>query len=331
MNARLVPLAAVSAFGLLVLTGCVANAPAGSAGASLTVDSSADACTVSAEEAPAGNLSFSITNSGDQVTEFYLLADDGLRIDGEAENIGQGLTRDLVMQLAAGEYVTACKPGMTGDGIGKAGFIVTASDQVVAVDDDLEAQIETANVNDASSVRDQVAQLVTGTDWHAIEKDLWPADAEAGFLAYPAAERRRLADRLMQDTATLNEEVQTLSFTLSQQTNGAIGLLDEVATGKVTGEEEFWSHTDLWDFQANVDGAAVLYAGVRDILVDKDAARADSLDTEFAALQTLLDAQRVGDGFTLYTELSEAEIKALARQVNTLGEPLNQRTATLVL
>ncbi|WP_166805182.1 hypothetical protein [Cryobacterium sp. TMT2-4] len=48
----------------------------------------------------------------------------------------------------------------------------------------------------------------------------------------------------MQDTATLNEEVQTLSFTLSQQTNGAIGLLDEVATGKVatgkvTGEEEF--------------------------------------------------------------------------------------------
>ncbi|WP_241973138.1 FTR1 family protein [Cryobacterium sp. TMT2-14] len=122
--------------------------------------------TVSAEEAPVGNLSFSITNSGDQVTEFYLLADDGLRIDGEAENIGQGLTLDLVMQPAAGEYVTACKPGMTGDGIGKAGFIVTASDQVVAVDDDLEAQIETANVNDASSVRDQVAQLVTGTDWH---------------------------------------------------------------------------------------------------------------------------------------------------------------------
>ena len=240
------------------------------------------------------------------------------------------------MQLAAGEYVTACKPGMTGDGIGKAGFIVTASDQVVAVDDDLEAQIETANVNDASSVRDQVAQLVTGTDWHAIEKDPWPADAEAGFLAYPAAERRRLADRLMQDTATLNEEVQTLSCTLSQQTNGAIGLFDEVATGKVatgkvTDEEEFWSHTDLRDFQANVDGAAVLYAGVRDILGDKDAARADSLDSEFAALQTLLDAQRVGDGFTPYTELSEAEIKALTDQVNALGEPLNQRTATLVL
>ncbi|TFC94162.1 PbrT family lead (Pb2+) uptake porter [Cryobacterium sinapicolor] len=388
MRARLLPLAAVSAFGLLALTGCVANAPAGSTGASLTVDSSADACTVSAREAPAGNLSFSITNSGDQVTEFYLLADDGLRIVGEAENIGPGLTRDLVVQLAEGEYVTACKPGMTGDGIGTAGFTVTASGQEVTVDEGLEAQIETANVNYASYVRDQVAQLVTGTDafaaayvagdldtarglyaptrahwervetvaesfgdldpqldlreadleegqdwtgWHAIEKDLWPAGAEAGFAAYPAEERGRLADLLVADTATLNVKVQTLSFTLSQQTNGAIGLLDEVATGKVTGEEEFWSHTDLWDFQANIDGAAVLYAGVRDILVDKDAALAESLDTEFAELQALLDAERVGDGFTLYTDLSDAEIKALADQVNALGEPLNRLTAALVL
>ena len=61
--------------------------------------------------------------------------------------------------------------------------------------------------------------------------------------------------------------MQELEFTLDQQANGAIGLLAEVAEGKVTGEEEFWSHTDLWDFQANIDGAKVLYAGIRDILV----------------------------------------------------------------
>ena len=125
--------------------------------------------------------------------------------------------------------------------------------------------------------------------------------------------------------------MQDLDFTLSQQTNGAIGLLDEVATGKVTGEEEFWSHTDLWDFQANIDGAKVLYAGVRDILLEEDADLAAELDTEFDALQVLLDAERVGDGFTLYTELTPAEIKAFADQVNALGEPLNQLTATLVL
>jgi iron uptake system component EfeO len=389
MRARLLPLVAVTAAGLLALTGCVANATAtDSPKGALTVDSSADACAVSAAEAPSGNLSFAVTNSGDQVTEFYLLAEDGLRIVGEVENIGPGLSRDLVVQLAPGTYLTTCKPGMVGDGIDKTTFTVTDSGDDVAVDADLDAQVEVANSNYAAYVRDQVAQLLTGTQsfadaylagdddtaralyagtrahwervetvaesfgdldpqldlreadleegqdwtgWHAIEKDLWPADAEAGFTAYTPEQRQNLADLLVADTTTLNEKVQDLDFTLSQQTNGAIGLLDEVATGKVTGEEEFWSHTDLWDFQANIDGAKVLYAGVRDILLEEDADLAAELDTEFDALQVLLDAERIGDGFTLYTDLTSAEIKAFADQVNALGEPLNQLTATLVL
>ncbi|POH59064.1 PbrT family lead (Pb2+) uptake porter [Cryobacterium zongtaii] len=389
MRARLLPLVAASAVGLLALTGCVANATGGdSAQAALTVDSSADACTVSAAEAPSGNLSFTVTNSGDQVTEFYLLAEDGLRIVGEVENIGPGLSRDLVVQLMPGRYVTTCKPGMVGAGIDQKAFTVTDSGTDVTVDADLDARIEVANTNYAAYVRDQVAQLLTGTQafadaylagdddtaralyaptrahwervetvaesfgdldpqldlreadleegqewtgWHAIEKDLWPADAEAGFAAYTPEQRQNLATLLVADTTTLNEKVQDLDFTLSQQTNGAIGLLDEVATGKVTGEEEFWSHTDLWDFQANIDGAKVLYAGVRDILLEEDADLAADLDSEFAELQKLLDAQRIGEDFTLYTDLTPAEIKAFADQVNALGEPLNQLTATLVL
>jgi len=169
------------------------------------------------------------------------------------------------------------------------------------------------------------------TGWHAIEKDLWPAEAEAGFTAYTQEKRDALADQLVEDTNTLYANVQDLEFTLDQQANGAIGLLDEVATGKVTGEEEFWSHTDLWDFQANIDGAKVLYAGIRDILVEKDADLADQLDAEFASLQTLLDAQKVGDGFTLYTDLTDEEIRAFSDQVNALGEPLSKLTGVLVL
>ena len=48
-------------------------------------------------EAPAGTLTFSVTNTGSKVTEFYLSPTDGLRIVGEVENIGPGLTRDLVV------------------------------------------------------------------------------------------------------------------------------------------------------------------------------------------------------------------------------------------
>ena len=384
---RSASLLGVAIVGATVLSGCVANDPAATH-AALTVESTESACAVSADEAPAGNIRFTVTNSGEQVTEFYLLADDGLRIVGEVENIGPGLSRDLVVQLEAGSYFTACKPGMTGDGVGRAEFTATKTDATATVDVDVAAQIEAANINYASYVSDQIDQLVTGTDafaaayvagdddtarslyaatrmhwervetiaesfgdldpkldlreadleegqdwtgWHAIEKNLWPAEAEAGFQAYSAEKRSTLADQLIGDTATLDDNVQGLTFTLSQQTNGAIGLLDEVATGKVTGEEEAWSHTDLWDFQGNVDGAKVLYDGVRSILQETDADLATSLDAEFAALQKLLDAQRIGDGFTLYTDLTPAEIRALADQVNALGEPLNHLTAALVL
>ncbi len=94
-----------------------------------------------------------------------------------------------------------------------------------------------------------------------------------------------------------------LSFTPDKLANGAKELLDEVATGKVTGEEEFWSHTDLWDFQANVDGARIAYEDLKPLLGDSDAELDAALDAKFAALQKLLDTHKKGDGFTYYNEL----------------------------
>jgi iron uptake system component EfeO len=373
----------------LALAGCVPNNVQAEAGsAALTVDSSSTSCAVSRATAPSGNIVFTVKNSGDQVTEFYLLADDGVRIVGEVENIGPGIQRDLVVRVKPGDYFTACKPGMDGGGVGKAAFTVTDSGADVKPDGKLAVLIDAADANYTSYVRNQVEKLVTGTEafaaaykagdddlarslyaptrvywerietvassfgaldasmdlreadleesqewtgWHAIEKDLWPAAAEAGFVAYPQTRRDALADRLVADTDSLSVKVQDLEFTLDQQANGAIGLLDEIASGKVTGEEEFWSHTDLWDFQGNVDGAKVLYDGIRDILVDKDADLASQLDEEFGQLQALLDAQRVGDGFALYTELTPDEIRAFSDQVNALAEPLSELTGVLVL
>ncbi|RMB57048.1 cupredoxin domain-containing protein [Tessaracoccus antarcticus] len=83
----------------------------------ISVSSTSDACTLSATEASSGTLTFRVKNEGTEATEFYLYASDGLRTVGEVENIGPGLTRDLVVQVIAGDYVTACKPGMVGQGI----------------------------------------------------------------------------------------------------------------------------------------------------------------------------------------------------------------------
>ena len=167
------------------------------------------------------------------------------------------------------------------------------------------------------------------TGWHAIEKDLWPPASD--YTPFTADERTALADLLVVDTTDLSARVQELTYDATQLGNGAKELLDEVATGKVTGEEEIWSHTDLWDFQANVDGARIAFENLQPALETKDPDLATTLTERFTALQQLLDRHRDGEGFQLYTELSTAEIKALADAVNALSEPLAELTAAVVL
>ncbi len=73
--------------------------------------------------------------------------------------------------------------------------------------------------------------------------------------------------------------------------NGAIALLDEVATGKITGEEDWWSGTDLWDFAANVEGSKMAFTLVRDFATSKGAegtALVERIDAGFASLESEL-------------------------------------------
>ena len=108
------------------------------------------------------------------------------------------------------------------------------------------------------------------TGWHRIEKDLWPARAK-NYEPLDDAGRREVRRRPgRQHRRRCTTGPATLTFTADQIANGSRGLLDEVATGKVTGEEEYWSRTDLWDFQANVDGARVGFDGLRPLLQERD-------------------------------------------------------------
>lgn len=163
---------------------------------------------------------------------------------------------------------------------------------------------------------------VAWTGWHALEKQLWVTGLQADAPA--------LADQLVADTKDLAERISTIELTLSQVSNGAKELMDEVATGKVTGEEERYSHTDLWDFDANVFGAMKAVEVSRDILAAKDSDLLAELDATFEALNLELAKHKVGDGFKLYTELSAAEVKALAILVEATSEPLSKMTAALV-
>ena len=142
---------ALLAAGVLALTACTSNtAPSGGA---IAVESADDACDIAAAEAPSGTVQFNVQNTGSQVTEFYVLAEDGLQILSEVENIGPGLSRDLVVQLQPGKVVLACKPGMVGDGI-RSDFVVVDSGNGTGVAEEDATVIDAATTNYAAYVKD---------------------------------------------------------------------------------------------------------------------------------------------------------------------------------
>ena len=158
------------------------------------------------------------------------------------------------------------------------------------------------------------------TGWHRIEKALW-TDGDLTGLG-------PVADQLATDVRELQERVPTAEMSVASIGNGAKELLDEVATGKITGEEEAFSHTDLVDFQANLDGAKKAYDVLRPLVSDEDLLR--QLDAAFAAVQAELEEHRDGDTFVSYDTVGEPERRELARVVDGLGEPLSRLTAAAV-
>ncbi|MFE3069883.1 iron uptake system protein EfeO [Streptomyces sp. NPDC059247] len=164
------------------------------------------------------------------------------------------------------------------------------------------------------------------TGWHRLEKALWH-DKKIG------AAEKALADTLDKDLADWVKRVGKAEITPTSMANGAKELLDEVASGKVTGEEERYSHTDLVDFKANVEGAQKSFDLLKPVAQKNDPGLVAELDKQFAALNTLLDkyrADKSGYDFTSYDKVGKAERKELSDGVNALAEPLSKLAAAVV-
>lgn len=99
-------------------TGSPGGSGAGSAAKpkAITVEAKNKSCSVSVSELPSGRHTFSIKNSGSDVTEFYVYG-DGDKIISEVENIGPAISKKLIVDLDPGAYQLTCKPGMTGTGV----------------------------------------------------------------------------------------------------------------------------------------------------------------------------------------------------------------------
>jgi iron uptake system component EfeO len=165
------------------------------------------------------------------------------------------------------------------------------------------------------------ADLEPGQKWtgfHALEKQLWVTGLQPDANA--------LADQLNADVKELNDGVKAPDWTIdsTQIAGGAQGLLDEIAASKISGEEDIFSHTDLWDFEANVQGSQTAVSSVRPILDERNPDLGKRVDQRFAEVEALLQKYRQGDGFVLYDTVTEPQRQELSRAIDALSKEVSQ-------
>jgi iron uptake system component EfeO len=355
MSPRALPAALVvtGALAALALTACGDDTPKGSS--VITVASSDDACDVSKASAKAGKVTFTVKNTGSEVTEFYVYK-DGDQIMGEVENIGPGLERKLIVELPAGTYETVCKPGMTGDGI-RAEFTVsgdsssdtdpalkaaadsyeqyikTQTDQLVPTTQQFVDAVKAGNIEEAKRLFP-----VARSYWERIEPvaeifgdldpavDIREADLEEGqeFTGFHRIEKALwvendlstmgpVADKLMTDVQEIVRRAGETQLT-------AVQLEIAAPSGKISGEEDAFSHTDLWDIAANLEGSKAAIEALRPYLAEHAPELLGEIDTRFTEAENVIYAHRVGDGYKYFGELSDDDKKDIVTAVNALKE-----------
>ncbi|MBG0568839.1 iron uptake system protein EfeO [Actinoplanes aureus] len=342
------------------------------AGGPIAVKATDSSCEVAKTSVDAGTSVFAITNGGNKVTEFYVYA-AGDRVMAEVENIAPGLSRNLHVELPAGTYETACKPGMIGKGIRGP---LTVSGSAAPLTDDAALLAATASYSryvksQTTALEERTAEFVAAvkagdipkakalfpisrTYWeriepvaeifgdldpridgreevteegmtfggfHRIEKDLW--------VAGDVSKSGPIADQLMADIKEIVQKANAEKLSPLQLANGAKALLDEVASGKITGEEDRYSHTDLWDFNANIEGSKAAIAALRPVLEERDPELVKTLDAQFANVDATLGKHRAGDGWKLHNQLTQADLKELSDAINALAEPISQVAAVV--
>jgi iron uptake system component EfeO len=312
---------------------------------------------------PAGATTFKVTNKGaGGVSEFEVLSNG--KIVGEVENIAPGLNASFSLTLKAGDYRTKCPGGdahaegklvVTGSAVTRLGpeqqaavdtyrtYLEGQTAQLVTATNAFVAAVQSGNVELAKQLYgparvpyeriEPVAETfgdldpkidarqgdVPDKDWggfHKIEQALFVNNTTAGMSA--------VAGQLQADVGTLANLMASVELEPAAIANGAVELLNEVSASKITGEEERYSHLDLVDFAANVEGAQAAFDAVKPLLAGRNAALAAQIDARFGAVGTGLGAYRSGTGFVLYTALTQQDTKTLSLAIDALAEPLSR-------
>jgi iron uptake system component EfeO len=326
-----------------------------------------EGCLPRAVKAPAGPIAFEAENTGTtKVTEIEVM--EGETILGEKENLSEGLSGSFSLTLDAGQYTIYCPGGdeergtltvsgeLKAKGSAKADAAVASyreyleenADELVVQTKPFVAAVEAGDIAKAKSLYanaripyekiEPVAESFGSLDpridarendvpasefegFHRIEKALWEEGTAKGMAP--------VAKQLQADVEELAEKVETVDLQAVQVANGAVELLGEVSASKITGEEERYSHTDLVDFEANVEGAEAAFEAVKPLLDETDPELSGEVEADLKMVFAALEPYRQGNGFVSYTELTKADTRKLAQSIDTLAEKLSQVPAAI--
>jgi iron uptake system component EfeO len=313
-------------------------------------------------EAAAGPITFEAenTSSNPDVHEIEVL--DGETVLGETPDLSEGDSGTFTLTLEAGEYTLLC-PGTDGDSgtLTVSGELNTESSpeveeavatyreyleentaELVTATEPFVAAVVAGDIAKAKSLYpaaripyeriEPVAESFGSLDpridarendvpasefegFHRLEKALWEEESLKSMAP--------VAEQLLTDVEELAEKVKTVELQAVQIANGANELLGEVSASKITGEEERYSHIDLVDFEANVEGSEAAFEAVKPLLEPDDADLAGEIEADFKMVFNSLEPYRTKDGFVSYTELTKADTKKLAVGIDTLAETLS--------
>ncbi len=352
----------------LLAAGCGSSDDAPAGAKKMAFELTDAGCVPNTAKAPAGPINFEVENAGTtSVTELEVL--DGDTILGEVENLSDGLSGSFSLTLEPGKYTLYCPGGSeergTLDVTGK--FDAATNPEVeaaitqyreylekntaalVAETEPFVTAVISGEVDEAKKlyaaaripyeriepVAESFGELDPRIDarendvpakdfggFHRIEQALWVENTTEDMTP--------VAKQLLADVEELQRKVKTVSLQAVQIANGANELLGEVSASKITGEEERYSHIDLVDFEANVEGAEAAFESVEPLLTKKDPKLAKEIEASFEDVYASLKPYRRGNGFVSYTELTKADTRKLAQEIDALAEELSRVPAQIV-
>lgn len=178
----------------------------------------------------------------------------------------------------------------------------------------------------------------TFTGWHRLEYLLWEKNTTKGAAKY--------ADQLDADLVTLQKGLAKLDIPPAAVAQGASELIDEIAQGKITGEEDRYSKTDLYDLAENLNGAKQVLVVLTPALQKANPELLSRLQQGFAEVYASLAPLRKGDGWLPYCQeddpypdkalcpkptVTQAQVDQLKVQLAGLSEDLSQIRGALGL